>query len=286
MKAFIPGSVGLCLALVAGSVLAQTSVTLEGITHVKNDSVLVGGYTHTLTVRFNASGAPAARGYLTSNGFRIYSPDGADWVSVQSVALPPFTGLGWENAFVNHFNLAGGTGRYGMPQPSGGGNNTGEDTVAVLLAGVNSQPEGRLPTGFNDLTMEIQFQSRREDAGLHICFDTCQGAPGAAWEWANADGLIEPAWSGRRCFVIGCCAGKVGDVNGFDGDEPTLGDIMALVSYLFLDGPQPDCLEEADVNQSGSTIDPPLGWEDVTLGDIMYLVAHLFIDDKPLLDCP
>jgi hypothetical protein len=286
MKAFIPGSVGLFLALIAGSGLAQTSVSVDGITHVRHDSVLVPGSTHTLTVRYNASGTPAGRGYLTSNGFRIYSPDGADWVSVHGVATSPFTGLGWENAFVNHFNLTGGTGKYGMPQSSGGGNTTGKDTVVILLAGVNSQPDGGLPAGFDDLVLEIQFQSRREDADLHICFDTCQGAPGASWEWANADGLIEPAWSGRRCFVISCCEGKVGDVNGLDGDEPTLGDIMLLVGYLFVDGKQPDCLEEADVNQSGTMFEPPLDWADVTLADIMYLVAHVFIDGTPLLDCP
>jgi len=286
MKAFIPGSVGLYLAIVAGSGLAQISISLEGTTHVRHDSVLAPGSTHTLTLRYNASGAPAGSGYLTSNGFRIYSPDGADWVSVQGVALPSFTDLGWGNAFVNHFNVTGGTGRYGMPLTSGGGNVTGKDTVVILLAGVNSQPDGGLPPGFNDLTMEIQFQSRREDAGLHICFDTCQGAPGATWEWAKADDLIKPAWSGRRCFVISCCEGQVGDVNGINGDEPTLGDIMTLVNFLFVDGTRPDCLEESDVNQSGSTVEPPLGWEDVTLADIMHLVAHIFIDDTPLPECP
>jgi hypothetical protein len=249
MKAFIPGSVVLCLALVAGSGLAQTSVLFDGVTNVSHDSVLSGGSTHTFTVRFDAGGAPAGRSYLTSTGFRIYSPDGADWIGVQGAALGPFTSLGWQSVFVNHFDIPAGTGRFGFPLTSGGGNDSGDDTVVVLLAGLNSQPGGGLSTGFNDQVLQVQFQSRRADAGRHICIDSCQGAPGGAWEWAHADGLIEPTWSGARCFVIGCCAGMVGDVNGVDGDEPTLGDIMILVDYLFLDGAEPNCLEEADVNQ-------------------------------------
>ena len=286
MKAFRPGSVILCLAFVAGSGSAQTSVLFDGVTNISHDSVLSGGSTHTLTVRYNASGAPAGRSYLTSSGFRIYSPDGADWVVVQGTALGPFTSLGWQNVFVNHFDVSGGTGRYGLPLASGGGNGSGDDTVVVLLAGVNSQPGGGLPAGFNNQALEVQFQSRREDAGRHICIDSCQGAPGGAWEWANADGLIEPTWSGLRCFVVGCCAGMVGDVDGLDGDEPTLGDIMVLVDYLFLEGLQPNCLEEADVDQSGSLEEPPLGWDDLSLGDIMYLVGYLYLDGPPLPLCP
>jgi len=286
MKALTPGSVIICLALFAGSASAQTSVVIGGITNVSHDSVLAGSSTHALTIRFNSSGVPAGRSYLTSNGFRIFSPDGADWVSVQGSGLQPFTSLEWNSVFVNHFHVTGGSGQFGMPMPSAGGNETGNDTAVVLLAGIRQQPGGGLQTGFDNLALEIEFQSRREDAGLHICIDTSQGAPGAAWEWGNPDGLVEPAWSGRRCFVIGCCGGMVGDVDGYGGDEPTLGDVMALVGYLFVDGVQPSCLEEADVNQSGSTFESPLGWEDISLADIMYLVGYLYTDGPLPPLCP
>ena len=75
----------------------------------------------------------------------------------------------------------------------------------------------------------------------------------------------------------GCCAERVGDVNGVDGDEPTLGDIMLLVSAKFIAGRCDgviDCLEEGDVNQSGGATPD---CDDITLGDIMILVDYLFI---------
>lgn len=288
MKALRPVSVSVCLILAAGSVLAQTSISLDGTTYVRDDSVLAAGSTHTFTFRYRATSAPAGRNYLTANGFRIFSPDGADWVSVQGSALQPFSGLRWAHVFVNHFNVTGGSGRFGMPLSTGGSNETGRDTVAVLLAGVIVKPSlgGGLPSGFNDLALQVEFQSRREDAGLHICIDTCLGAPGAAWEWANPDGLLKPTWSGKRCFVIGCCAGHTGDVNGVGGDEPTISDIAALVDYLFVNRRQPDCLDEADVNVSGTLVNPPLDWRDVTISDVAYLVSHLFVGREPLPECP
>lgn len=285
MKASVLTAV-LLIVLTAGLASAQTAITFQNITNITHDSVLAGGSTHTVTLRFNASSAPAGRRYLTANGFKIYSPDGADWGFVQGAALSSFSGLGWEHLFVSHFNKTGGSAGYGLPLAVGGGNTTGRDTVVVLLAGVNSTPGGGMPAGFNYSALTIEFSSKREDGGLHICIDTCQRAPGAAWEWANAEGLIQPSWSGARCFVINCCAGRVGDVNGFGGDEPTISDISMLIGFLFLNDPAPDCLAEADVNRSGTFESPPLDWGDVTIGDISTLIGYLFLDGPPLANCP
>jgi hypothetical protein len=83
----------------------------------------------------------------------------------------------------------------------------------------------------------------------------------------------------------GCCVNRVGDVNGVGGDEPTLGDIMHLVSYLFIEPTTVlPCLAEADVDQSGG-ISPVL--EDITLADVMMLVDYLFIsgESAELAEC-
>jgi len=285
MKASVLTTV-LLIVLAASLVSAQTSITLQSITNVTFDSVLAGGSTHTVTIRFNASGAPAGRGYLTANGFKIYSPDGADWGSVQGTALGSFSGLGWEHLFVKPLQQDGWKRRLWLAFIRREWQYDRRDTVVVLLAGVNSAPGGGMPAGFNSSALTIEFTSKREDAGLHICIDTCQRAPGAAWEWANADGLIQPAWSGKRCFVIDCCSGRVGDVNGAGGDEPTLGDITTLIGFLFLGDPAPDCLAEADVNRSGTFESPPLDWDDVTIGDVTLLIDYLFLEHTPLGDCP
>ncbi len=276
MKAQIVFSATFLMIFGFSTAAAQSDVTVTGITNVSHDSLLAAGLEHTLTIRYDASGAPPGRSYLTANAWKIFSPDGADWGYVQGTMLPGFSGLGWEYPFVNHFNKTAGTGFFGLPQPLGAGNISGADTVAVQLAGLNSQPGG---------VVSIEFTSRREDAGLHLCIDSC-GRISGGWEWANPDGLIEPTWEGIKCWVIGCCAGKVGDVDGLGGDEPTIGDIIMLVDFLFVSGQGPDCLEEADVNLSGTLVNPPLDWRDVTIGDITMLVDHLFISYPVLADCP
>ncbi|MCX6835114.1 MAG: S8 family serine peptidase, partial [candidate division Zixibacteria bacterium] len=82
---------------------------------------------------------------------------------------------------------------------------------------------------------------------------------------------------------IGCCLGKVGDVNQNGGDEPTISDVSALIDHLFITRSPLGCIEEADVNRSGGATPSNA---DLTVGDIMRLIDHLFVSRKPLLDCP
>jgi hypothetical protein len=73
-----------------------------------------------------------------------------------------------------------------------------------------------------------------------------------------------------------CCQGRVGDVNGTGGDEPTIGDISTMIDALFISG-NPDvivCLAEADVNQSGGSTPQA---KDITISDISTLIDYLFI---------
>ncbi len=76
---------------------------------------------------------------------------------------------------------------------------------------------------------------------------------------------------------IGCCKGRVGDANGLGGDEPTIGDVSAMIDAKFIAGHCEgiiECIAEADINQSGGC-DPTC--DDVTIGDISTLIDYLFI---------
>jgi len=76
--------------------------------------------------------------------------------------------------------------------------------------------------------------------------------------------------------VEACCVGRVGDANDSGDDDPTIGDISALIDALFISG-EPGvihCLGEADVNQSG--VSNPTA-DDLTIGDISILIDYLFI---------
>ncbi len=85
--------------------------------------------------------------------------------------------------------------------------------------------------------------------------------------------------------AVSCCNGRVGDANGIGGDEPTIGDVSALIDAKFISGSCTgilSCLPEADVNQSGGT-NPTC--DDITIGDISVLIDNLFITAKPLPNC-
>ena len=79
-----------------------------------------------------------------------------------------------------------------------------------------------------------------------------------------------------------CCIGHVGDVNGLGGDAPSLGDVSLMIDAKLIshtcDG-LIDCLEETDINQSGST-NPTC--DDITLEDISILLDYLFITGPTL----
>jgi hypothetical protein len=73
-----------------------------------------------------------------------------------------------------------------------------------------------------------------------------------------------------------CCVLRVGDANSSGNDEPTIGDVSAIIDYLFItqDPALLACPAEADINQSGGAT-PSLS--DVTIGDVSYLIDYLFI---------
>ncbi len=79
-----------------------------------------------------------------------------------------------------------------------------------------------------------------------------------------------------------CCIGRVGDANSLGGDEPTIGDVSALIDAKFITGSCSgiiNCLPEADINQSGGA--NPI-CDDITIGDISILIDYLFITGSSL----
>jgi hypothetical protein len=107
--------------------------------------------------------------------------------------------------------------------------------------------------------------------GIYSLFDNCPETYNPGQADSDGDGI------GDAC----CCDIRTGDANGFGGDEPTIGDVTALIDALFVNGDWSviPCLGEADVNQSGG-VEPQPG--DVTIGDVSYLIDYLFITGSPL----
>jgi len=83
-----------------------------------------------------------------------------------------------------------------------------------------------------------------------------------------------------------CPWGRVGDVNGRGGENPTLGDISTLIDAKFITGTCSGvivCLGEADINRSG---DYDTTCEDITISDIAMLVDYLFITGPANMELP
>jgi hypothetical protein len=73
-----------------------------------------------------------------------------------------------------------------------------------------------------------------------------------------------------------CCIGLRGNASGDDEDAVNIADLTYIVAYLFGIGPQPECMEEADVNGNGL----------VNIADLTYLVAYLFAGGPAPVPCP
>ncbi|MFH1687769.1 MAG: hypothetical protein ABIE70_09645 [bacterium] len=74
----------------------------------------------------------------------------------------------------------------------------------------------------------------------------------------------------------GCCVIR-GDVNHSGEAIPDISDLVFMVNWQFLFGPEPVCQAEADVNGSGGTID---------ISDLVYLVNYMFHGGSDLVPCP
>ncbi|HOP06723.1 MAG TPA: C10 family peptidase [candidate division Zixibacteria bacterium] len=73
-----------------------------------------------------------------------------------------------------------------------------------------------------------------------------------------------------------CCVGIRGNVDMDENNEISISDLIYLVSYMFDNGPEPECTLEADVNASDA----------IDIADLVYLVTYMFQSgDIPSL-CP
>ncbi len=198
-----------------------------------------------------------------TNGFRVYSPDGATWNSWTAETV---------GSMGSYFNLV-----YQLYEFSVDG--AGADTVGLGGATTGSG----MPLGFDEVALQISFETQSDDDGKTICIDSCFFPTASPWLW-----MVEfwpyqetPFWNGPLCFTIvgsgGCCAIR-SDINHDGQPEPDIADLIYLVTYMFQDGPEPPCMEEANIDGDGS--------EGPDIADLIYLVTYMFQDGPPPVPCP
>lgn len=125
---------------------------------------------------------------LLDNGFRVFSPDGAEWETTVCDVVPG----GLPPNMLSNFLYFGVTG-------------SGADTVAFVTYDFVT---GGLPAGYDDVAYEIEIGPIDESyAGQTIVLDSSFYPPAGTWIWADVD--VIPGWGGPYEYTILPCKSPI-----------------------------------------------------------------------------
>lgn len=159
------------------------NISLAGVTGLSGGK-LPSGRTITLSLKVLNDYGVNIQGI--TNGFRIYSPDGAQW---GSASLDTTGTIGKDD-----FDLI-------IALTTFSSNGQGADTVS--FSGVVMSAQG-VPDGFDEVAWTIAIGPINSSyAGKHICLDSSYYPPSGLWKWASVglDNAI-PSWDGPHCWEI------------------------------------------------------------------------------------
>jgi hypothetical protein len=159
------------------------TITLDHVDGSPATGQITAGDSVVFYLRLKNAVADKAKGI--TNGFKIYSPDGATWGTVAG----DFTGTLGKDDFdlvwkINTFDIDG----------------AGEDTVAfsaVVMTGPG------MPPGFDDIVYTITI-GPISTLGKNVCVDSAYYPTAGTWMWAYGSeiGSFPPSWDGPHCFEV------------------------------------------------------------------------------------
>jgi hypothetical protein len=159
------------------------SIVLDSVSGEIASGVITTGDSITFYLRFTNSTDTTIRDI--SNGFRIYSPDGAQWGTTGAdttgtLNLTQFDMGIWTNTYSADGSQA--------------------DTVGIFGASIAPG----MPKDYDDVALTITIGPISSAyVGKTICLDSCFYGPGGSWKW-QVDGFSHyaPDWGGPYCFTI------------------------------------------------------------------------------------
>ncbi len=249
---------GVLLAVCAVAAAAQDAISLYDVVPSVDNHVPLGS-TVEFRLRVQIDTAHVGGLWVYSNGFQIYSPDGATWDTTYGEYLPAWLPFG--ERWIYPFGTDG----------------DGADTV--VFAGEDSA--GGFWVVYDGVAWSITIEVPDDPAlyGKTVCldsvFDSMEYFPWSTWVWQTLTESYTPTWDGPHCFTIGCC-----NSDGIRGDVDYSGtinvaDLLDLLDCIWFPCYFP-CEEEADVDGSGG----------INIADITFLVAYLFYDGPAPPPCP
>jgi hypothetical protein len=115
-----------------------------------------------------------------------------------------------------------------------------------------------------------------------ITFEVGEGEEGPSFIW-DCWGLRSTLPTYPETY----CMGEIrGNVDYDPGDNIDISDLVYLVDYMFNQGPEPPCWEEANIDGSGPANPPSDGQADIDISDLVYLVDYMFTGGPPPAACP
>ncbi len=295
MKQFVLVLVTLTLLLNGSSYAQEQSLSLDRVVGLVGSNTIHTSAPVTFYIRLTNNISENVDGI--TNGFRVYSPDGASWTTLTADTLGTLTGA--------HFDLIWSIAYFGV---------TGSGADTVGLGGSRLFNTG-VPSFFDDTVWSITIGPiDPAHVGKTICLDSSFFPPSGIWRWYVGGGIgyRYPSWDGPHCYQIeaadtdgdgipdaedncpdvynpdqldtdgdgegdACCCKFRGDINHNGSDVIDMSDLIYLIDYQFLGGPQPGCPSEADVNGIGGILSD--------IADLVYLIDYMFRDGPAPLDC-
>ena len=165
----------------------QCSVSLDHVDGLYGSSLdgsdtLQTGVTITFYIRFSNNSGLAMNG--TSNGFRIFSTDGATWTPL-SYASTGTLEPGFD---------------FGVSVTPFSNDGAGADTIGIYgLRGFGSG----MVNGFDNIVLTISTQLNSSQDGRTLILDSCKFSAGGYWLWNDANlADVIPSWDGPHAFAI------------------------------------------------------------------------------------
>lgn len=177
--------------------LFSTSITLDSVDGLWPGTTDIIEVDEPITFYLRITNDSTYNFYGIANGFRVYSPDGAQWSGTVADTLPIDFGGG--DGWKDIFDLV-----YAIISFSTDG--SGADTVGFWGASLFGSG---LPAGFDAVAYTITIGPIDvSNYGKHICLDSSYFPPTGQWLWAvQGAPIVVPSWDGQHCFTIFDCQG-------------------------------------------------------------------------------
>ena len=173
--------------------------TVAGVTNV-----------HVLNIRYDLTNPALSNGsadWTGSNGYELYSPDGADWGYMAVTFGPLVSGLPVSVVkYSYHYQYDGAT----WSRTTNNGVDPCPDASTIDRAGYYLATVDFTGAGYAEPTagiaLNVEFTTHLDDENLTLCFDSLDAI--TAWEWAAGSMGDFPLWdnglgvSGPRCWEI------------------------------------------------------------------------------------